>query len=178
MRFYHIDRTCSLNEEDTINLIKYIDINSTDGDKSNTLLLQNKVDEMFPDGVSKHGEQYYISSSLFNDTNCDIELIFELVRRYKYPDKLSRFESFFAVDKENIPIMLNQLRCNSNNVKIFEVECEEYSKHDMKLLNKGGNLVNTVFADLYWEGKTLGCPTYEYLLKPPVKIIREIKLKF
>lgn len=173
-KFYHIDRLNRLNVGDEIKLAKYNDISGPD--KNTTLILQGQVNFMFPDGVSSHGEQYYISGSLFNDTSYDIELIFELYRRIYYPDKISRFQAFFCVEKENILKMLNRLRANINEVTIYEIECEEYEKFDMNLLNKGSNLVNTVYAQLYWSGDNIGNPLYEVLAKPPIKIIRTVTL--
>ncbi len=172
--FYHIDRCKKLKVDDEINLIKYNDIKGNT-DKI-TLLLQNQVDFMFPEGVSSHGNYYYISNSLLNDTDCSIELVFELYRRTYHSNKISRFQSFFCVEKENILNMIRRLNANPNEVNIFEIECDEYEKHDMNLLHKNSNLVNTVFCDLYWKGLSMENSLYEILVKPPIKIGRAIKL--
>lgn len=172
MKLYHIDRCNALNVGDEINLTIYNDIRCIDS----PLDLQEIVNEMFPNGVSYHGNAYFLNKPNIMDTSQDIELTFELVRRYKYPDKLSRFESFFAIDKTNIIPMINRLKCNINNIRIYEVEADIYSKHDMNLLIKSSNIVNTALAELYWKGETIFEPLYEYLLKPPVKILRQVNL--
>ena len=46
----------------------------------------------------------------------------------------------------------------------------------MTLLRKGSNLVSIALAELYWSGDSINNPLYEYLLKPPIKIIREVSL--
>ena len=173
-KFYHIDRTNRLEVGQTIELIKFNDIEWDN--KSKPDFLQKIVNNMFPNGVSCHRNQYFLSGSLFNDTSSEIELIFELVRREKYSDKLSRFESFFGVDKDTLIPMTYRLNSNLNICKVYEVEAEEYSKHDMTLLRKGSNLVSIALAELYWSGDSINNPLYEYLLKPPIKIIREVSL--
>lgn len=176
MKLFHISRDARLEAGKTIELTKYFDI--TCSDDAMTSVLQGKVNEMFPNGVSSHGNQYYLVGALFNDTSADIEMLFEVIRRYKYPNCLSRFEAFYAVDKESFINMCMRLNCDPNTVKIFEVECDVYEKHDMTLLRRGSNLASTVFADLYWEGKSINIPLYEYLLKPPVKIIKEVDVSY
>lgn len=174
--FYHIDRTNQLKENTIINLNMFKDVKSEDNNDYTSSILQNTLDEMFPLGVSNHGEQYFVSGSLFNDTNADIELIFELIRKCSFPTQNSRFQSFFAIDELTVIPMLQRLQANPEFVSIWEVDCDNYSKHDMNLLSKSSNLVNVSLANLYWNGETLGNPLYEYLLKPPVKIIRRVSL--
>lgn len=172
--FYHIDRLNRLNEGDEIKLIKYKDLKGEN--QMITTLLQNQVDKMFEDGVTSHGDQYFISSSIFNDTSIDIELIFELYRRIYFPENISRFQSFYCVEKESLIAMLQRLRVNMENVIIFEIESDTFEKHDMNLLLKGSNLVNTIYADLYWKGESIQNPLYEILVKPPLKIGKRVSI--
>lgn len=176
-KFYHIDRTNFLgtlldNGKEYINLTIYNDITCTNAN----LPLQEIVSEMFPEGVSYHGNAYFLNKPYLPVTSAEIELTFELVRRYKYSNKLSRFQSFFATDKNMLVQMLHRLQSELATVNIYEVEAEIYSKHDMNLLIKSDNLVSVALANLYWEGKSIGEPLYEYLLKPPVKILRKVPL--
>ncbi|NME64457.1 DUF2441 domain-containing protein [Clostridium cadaveris] len=173
--FYHIDRLNKLQEGNEINLIMYKDLKGET--QSTTTLLQNQVDNMFEDGVSSHGEQYFISGSMFNDTSVDIELIFELYRRIYFPEKISRFQAFYCVEKENLKSMLQRLRVNINNVSVFEIQSDVFEKHDMNLLLKNSNLVNTIYADLYWKGKSIQDPLYEILVKPPFKVGKKVNIK-
>ena len=48
----------------------------------------------------------------------------------------------------------------------------------MNLLTKGSNLVNTIRADMYWKGDIEDHSICEYLLKPPVRIIKDVTYKF
>lgn len=176
-KFYHIDRTNFLNTLldngiKDINLKIYNDITCINAN----LPLQEIVSEMFPEGVSSHGNAYFLNKPYLLVTSADIELTFELVRRYKYPNKISRFQSFFAIDKDMLVPMLHRLQSELATINIYEVESEIYSKHDMNLLIKGDNLVSVALANLYWEGKSIGEPLYEYLLKPPVRILRKVPI--
>ena len=62
------------------------------------------------------------------------------------------------------------------NVSIFEIESDTFEKHDMNLLLKGSNLVNTIYADLYWKGESIQNPLYEILVKPPLKIGKRVSI--
>lgn len=119
--------------------------------------------------MKKEQLDHYLISS-------DIELIFELVRRVNYSECISRFESFFATDFDGMLSMYETISSNGSNVKIYEVECENYERHDMSLLKRGSNLQIDGSADLYWSGKSSEKPLYEYLLKPPVRIIRQVNI--
>jgi hypothetical protein len=89
--FYTVDRRQTLHQGFQIELVKYNDINPPE--------LQVHVDEMFPEGVSSHGEFYFLRNSSHHGlANPSIELVFEYVRRAKYPDRPSRFQSIFAFE--------------------------------------------------------------------------------
>lgn len=175
MKLYHIDRSGTLKTGNTIDLMKFNDI--IWDVKERETILQDIVDDMYPEGVTRHGERYFLMKPVVNDTSFDVEMLFELVRLDKYKVKQSRFQSFFAVDKDYFGAMFDKLQPDLNTAKIFEVEADEVSKHDMNLLSKSSNLASVAFARLYWEGKSLDNPLYEYLLKPPVKIIKEVTIE-
>lgn len=182
--FYHIDRWNNLKSGQEINLTKFNDI-VVPGNTEMTIKFNQKVEEYFANGVSRHGERYFIASIKEEDIkkdkdiiiNYDIELIFELERRVKYPQAISRFEAFFAVEKNEVKRMVRSLCKGPQAVKIFQVECEEYLKVDMSLLNKSSSLATIVNADMYWMGESSSNPLYEILLKPPVKILKEVSFK-
>lgn len=174
-RFYHIDRLNSLRAGQEIKLMKFKDISCDN--PSLDIALQWQFDMFMREGVSKHGDHYFATNPIFDDTSYDIELIFEYERRLNFPELPSRFQSLFAVDRENIFPMLYRLRALHKSVRIYEVECSNYFKADMNLLYKGSNLVNTFCANRYWSGENLSDPLYEYLLKLPVKVIRRVPMK-
>lgn len=178
--FYHIDRGNNLKSGQEISLTKFTDI-VVPGNTEMTIKLNQKLEEYFPNGVSRHGERYFVASikqeNIKDFINYDIELIFELERRVRYPQMISRFEAFFAVEKSEIKKMIRSLCKGPKVVKVFEVECEEYIKLDMSLLNKQSSLMTIVNADMYWMGESSNNPLYEILLRPPIKVLREINFK-
>lgn len=125
--------------------------------------------QFFNKGISLRGR------TLEGNSNY-IELIFELVRRNKFVDKVSRFEAFFGIESlEEVNKFKQELHIY-NQAKIFEVECNDYSKVDMNLISQYCGLEIVVDAYDYWEGKCSCEPLWEILMKPPVKIKRQIAL--
>ena len=166
-RFFHVDRTLRLKEGQEINLIKYDDIRPEE--------LQEHVNFLYPEGVSSHGNHYILTGNTFaNDSEPIIELLFEYVRRSDFPQRTSRFQSFFAFDNLELAqdFILNYWNSAYN---IWEVQADRYFKADMNLLSlKDSLLVLDYRAHLYWKGETIGNPFWEYLLVPPVKVIRKV----
>ncbi len=161
--FYHIDRLGTLKEGQVINLINYNDC-LFDGE----LGLDIKyLSQFFNNGISLRGR------TLEGNSNY-IELIFELVRRNKFINKISRFEAFFGIENlEEVNRFKKELDIY-NQAKIFEVECNEYSKVDMNLISQYCGLEIVIDAYDYWEGKCSRDPLWEILMKPPVRIKRQI----
>jgi len=79
-------------------------------------------------------------------------------------------ETFFC-----IPILPKTiLDCNPGQYQVFEVSGDRIEKHDMLLL-KGSSFVNcSYYANQYWSGGHTESPLYEYLIEPPVNIIRRV----
>lgn len=170
-KFYHIDRLGKLKEDQNISLIKYNDINPRE--------LQLHTDEMFPDGVSQHGEHYFLKNgSQAKLASPNIEILFEYVRRAHYQNKPSRFQSVFAFESIEQALTFKQ-KFGTPDSLIWEVESKESFKADMNLLTIGNNsiLVYSYFAHLYWQGQTRENPFWEHLLVPPVRIIKKIDEK-
>lgn len=171
MTFYTLDRKRTLTQRQTVNLVRYTDINLK--------VLQKHLDMLFPDGVSSHGERYFVSSVPavnFENRNIDglLEIVFEYVRRANFPNKPSRFQSLFAFDSFEQAELFRQ-RPNNDGV-IWEVECDNYFKVDMNLLTANDSiLVLSCRANLYWSGKTINeNPFWEYLLSPPISVIKSV----
>jgi hypothetical protein len=105
-----------------------------------------------------------------------IELLIEYVRRSFYPEKPSRFQSVFAFDNyEQAKDFKYRFSDDKSKGSIWEVEANNILKADMNLLSLGNSLLEADYlAHLYWKGETIGNPYWEYLLVPPVKVIRKV----
>lgn len=171
--YHHIDRLGTLRPDSTISLTRYNDINPED--------LQQHVDLLFPEGVSNHGEHYFLKA----DTRARavdpvIELLFEYVRRSFYTDKPSRFQSFFAFGSREDARIFMERYCNSR-CTIWRVECDESRafKADMNILTLIDSLLVTSYrAHCYWQGLPDpggDSPLWEFLLSPPVKVLERLQ---
>jgi len=170
--FFHVDRLMKLHEGEIITLTKYDDIKPEE--------LQMHVNFLFPDGISCHGKKYIWSENKYLN-NCTmvnsselIEYLFEYVRKSYYPQRPSRFKSIFAFD--NFEEAKNFRNGYNNSIgNIWEVEANNFFKADMNLLRLGNSLLEADYnANLYWKGETIENPVWEYLLVPPVKVIRKV----
>jgi hypothetical protein len=167
--YYTVDRLGRLQENQVIELIRYNDINPPE--------LQSHVNDMFPAGVSHHGERYFLrNESQARLASPNIELLFEYVRRAQYPNRPSRFQSFFAFETIEQAVTFRERYGIANSI-VWEVESEENFRADMNLLTIRDNsiLVYSYFAHLYWRGETRESPFWEYLLVPPIKALRRIE---
>lgn len=164
--FYLVDRRNSLSEGLIMDLVKYNDITPS--------ILQNHLNEMFPNGVTNHGNQYFAGSNSDPKlTEPQLEVLAEYIRRAHFSDLPSRFQSIFAVDRIELAKEFANIYGQG---KIWEVEAKEYFKADMALLlQQPSTLGNSYQLNEYWKGSSSDTPFWEYLLKPPVKVIREIK---
>lgn len=178
-KFYHLDRGNLLMEGQTIELVKYNDILSNDNSQL-TEKLQNHYNNLFPNGVTMHGDGYFAKSNNFTLISPSLELVFEYVRKANFLDKPSRAQSFFAVEPiHDIFRFADILNVDVHNLSVWEVECETYHRANMRLLSVGSsNLVTSYYANEYWSGGTASDtePFWEYLLVPPVKIVRRITI--
>lgn len=166
-KFYTVDRRLSLKEGQIITLKKYNDISPN--------ILQTHADNIFPDGVSIHGEFYWLKSRPIK-VNEILELVFEYVRQSQFMERPSRFQSLFANKTIEQSKSFKMSFCNSIG-DIWELECENYFRADMKLLTIPNSLLLlSYFAHQYWQGYSKDSePNWECLLSPPIKVIRRIK---
>jgi hypothetical protein len=170
--FYHIDRINSLKENIQLSLTRYNDVRPIE--------IQEHVNEMFPEGVSTHGERYFLKNeSTPNIASPNIEIFFEYVRKAFYPERPSRFQSYFGF--ETISDASNFSHCFPSDSGItpwlWEVEAELFFKADMNLLNQQKSvLIFSYLANKYWKGETINAsPIWEVLLIPPIIIKRRIE---
>jgi len=132
------------------------------------------VRNQYPCGISEHGNTYIFNPLAGNmiENSVLIDNVFELVRQLHFPESISRFQSLFAVSKEDIPRLAQVL--GINNEPLFEVECEHSEPHDMMFLIGSNYAYCSYYAHKYWSGEESSNPLIEYLLKPPVNAIRKI----
>lgn len=145
----------------------------------------NRLETMFPDGISNHGKQYLIDSWLILEQNGVrinyapveplMEVVLELVRRSEFPNLPSRMSSMFcweSLDCANNFISNNNL----TNVNVYEVEAEDYFVGDMSIIFLGGQLIHSLeLARKYWAGEKGPNPILEAIVPLPVKIGKQIK---
>lgn len=167
-KFFTVDRWGTLSEGMELCTQRHTDINLPE--------LQEHVDFLFSDGVSRHGDAYFLSNeSKASVTSPAIELLFEYVRRSYFPNKPSRFTSFFGVSSLPAAVEFNA-RFGARKGAIWEVEASDYFRGDMNLLTSNATtLVHSYFAHLYWKGEDGPIqPFWEVLLVPPVRVLRQI----
>ena len=135
-----------------------------------------ELNRMFPQGVSYFGA----TIMLHMEHGCldgVIEQILETIRR-QFRDKCgvdypSRMSSLFACgDLQSAHDFRD--RFQRPHGRIWEVECSDVFRGDMNFVGHEMSK-NHDLAVHYWQGQQRSDePFWEYLLRPPVKVIREI----
>lgn len=166
--FYIVDRQHSLREGLTIELTRYSDISPRE--------LQLHVDDMFPDGLSSHGERYFLrSDALALVASPNIEILFEYVRRAAYPSRPSRFQSVFAF-RTLADARIFRASYSTKTEPIWELHAQSYFIADMRLLTAGNSILwYSYLAHKYWKGEPSEDPLWEVLLVPPVTVLRSVE---
>jgi hypothetical protein len=166
-RYFTLDRAKTLKAGQRIDLVRYGDVTPPE--------LQTHVNSLFPQGVTSHGERYLLRAETpANGVNSVIELLFEYVRRSQFPKCPSRFQSIFACKTiEEAEAFKNQH--GTPDSLIWEVEASKGFRVDMKFLTLQGSLLILSYnAARYWEGLPSDAnPFWEFLLTPPVKVVRQ-----
>jgi hypothetical protein len=136
----------------------------------------SELNSLFPQGVSFFGASVMLHMDP-NSPDATIEQILETIRR-KFIEKCevdypSRMSSVFACDDLD---SARQFRIDfqRQHGRIWEVECDDFFKGDMNFVCHD-MLNNHDLAVHYWQGLQKGeRPFWEYLLRPPVTVVREI----
>ena len=174
MKLYHIDRVRTLNCG-----ILNLDKNKALGmDVVISEMFTNNLNSYYKNDLSSHGMHYHeneVSNSSFI-----IDIIFEYERMLNFPNKLSRYESFFAFDKDDVIKFLSENKLE--DYKIYEVESKYYEKHNMRLLKGNAQFIISELAKDYWNNDNrynidVDNPLDEYLLQFPINVIKEVKLE-
>lgn len=166
MKLYHIDRYGHVVPYQTIELVKnfYTEVTET---------------EYFKDGLSSHGIHYFLYDSDNKDHH--LETVFEYERMIKYPDKLSRLQALYAFDINGVISFVKDKELTDNYFKIYEIDTDDYERHNMNLVRGWSAATMVNWAKLYWEDKEDPRkdkkPVYEYLIKLPFKVGKEVSYK-
>lgn len=169
MKLYHIDRSGYLKEGQTIELIK------------NFATPKMQKEDYFLDGLSSHGLHYFTHDAINKDYL--IDAVFEYERMLHYPEKLSRFQAFYCFDRDGLEKFVKTKYLEDNFYKIYEIDVpkKNYERHNMELV-RGWSFQSIVkYARLYWKDKDDiykedAKTTYEYLVKLPITIGKEVEL--
>lgn len=167
---YHIDRSGTLFPGQTITL-----------QSSATPLAA----EFLGGVVSKHGERYLQDCDAHNLSSFMIEYEYELIRASLFSHRISRFQSFFAVEKAED--LVSWIGLFASPHRIFEVEFshKNYQLLDGSYLTGGVDLSQNLYyssqtsfesALHYWNGDFSSKPQPELLILPPVTVVREVHL--
>lgn len=159
---YHVDRRRSLVENKTIQLFN-VHINDPS--------VQKAVDLFFQEGLSAHGKLYAFQ----NCPNSSIEQIYELIRQKDFPDKISRFQSFYAFQN-----LSDAIHFSKGSFPIYTVSFSHKNYHigDMNMLKGETFLTAYSYARRYWSGELQENSIPEILIKPPLKIEHRISSIF
>lgn len=167
--FYTLDRLGALALGSTLTLTTFNDIQPP--------FLQEHVDTMFPNGVSRHGDSYFLSQpQQSNPVNEVVELLAEYIRRAHYPLRPSRFQSWFGTESvQGARDFRTEFAGGSG--AIWRVRSQESFRADMRLLTlQNSNLVRSWRVHQYWEGQTNSVsPFWEMLLVPPIEVLELVE---
>jgi hypothetical protein len=171
-RYFHLDRNARLAEGAVIRRVSYTDVEPAS--------LQVHVDEMFPNGVTAHGERHFVASQALPIQERGIELLFEYVRRAHFPERPSRFESVFAFDTlSNAQRFRDEF--GTPDAVIWEIQAERMFRADMNYLRfvDHSTLRDSYYAHRYWSGESSTPdfgqpPSWEILLETPAETIKRV----
>lgn len=169
MTLIHLDRSGKLSEGDTLKLFDDYGVD--------TFI---NIAKIYPLGISEHGHKYGFGTeprdALLLCNSKAFEWLFESLRLSCYPDALSRLQSVFALGESDVSRFIKEFGPITDEAACFEVESLRVEKRDMSLLT--GDIASAFLnAHKYWKGLCSEKPFYEYLLLPPVKVMRKLSLE-
>lgn len=103
-------------------------------------------------------------------------MILENVRKAYYPSLPSRYQSIFAsASIEEAKMFRQKFGCPED--RIYEVTATECTRVDMNYIYLGTqNIAGSFFAHQYWSGKATKYPFFEYVVKLPAAISKEVSI--
>lgn len=181
-QFFHVSRQGELPPE-LIMIRDYLDealpATSTPEDHD----LHSAFKNYFPDGISSHGRGYlgeplaykYDNGRPFIPTIYTIEIIFELVRKLKYPALPSRYTSLYVWETLDEAKVFKSKYGSTGN-PIYVVRGANPFRVDMNLLSLGRNYLEALAnAEKYWFGGQSKNPSWEVILSYPVSLIERVE---
>lgn len=133
---------------------------------------------VFDGGVAPHG-RHYCEMDLYADDvdalwDATTELLFELVRRERFPWRPSRFRSVFAFASREDAVRF-VARYGEEPATVFEVSGVPAFSADMRMVDAPTVPGGVRRAHYYWEGLTdRDDPLWEVLVEPPVTVERTV----
>lgn len=180
MKAYHIDRLKLLRPNQIIQIDKFY--------KAPLDELQTLISDYYPDGLSKHANQYYLHpTNEYNVGNSVYELLFEYERKLNFPELISRYQAFFALQTlDDVKDWLSFFDSkNQYKFPVWEIDTldSKVQEYDSSLLGGGPldglknfyPLTAIHHANEYWSGSTSETPRKELLIYPKVKVLKKIK---
>ncbi len=165
MILYHVDRL------NTLQVGQYVQMSNL---PMPTQALAKTLEELYPDGISRHGFSYLVDPDKYMYINTNIEQMFELYRQLYFPDKPSRFQSFFCfVTPDQAIEFYNLNSCKHSEAKILKIDTGDSKIHigDMNLLKGNTILQSHDNAMRYWSGDLTPTSIQEALVALPVKVV-------
>jgi len=166
LELYTVDRMSSLTTGTHCSLVEHEGISPPE--------IADLINELCPGGVSHHGNLYLAKQHKQADVirSADIEILFEWVRRSKYPSKPSRFQCIFAIGDLDAAAAFKR-EYQGEEAPVYKVVSEHGFRADMRLLDPSVSpAVKSWFANLYWQGlpHPVVPPFWEWLVPCPVVI--------
>jgi len=112
------------------------------------------------------------------------EIVFELIRRDRHPERLSRFQSVFGVRTEKeLQKWIELPSVNLDSGEVYKVASDNHIAVDASLLNPSHRFEQPIVwaqdlknrAEQYWSQTNSKNPVSEILLRPPVEVEEHVK---
>lgn len=176
MVFYHVDRLKELQ-------MGLVELRSDYREFDD--ICRSFATNLFPEGMSRFG---FIYSAPVSQDNASFypaitESVFEHFRRLYFPERPSRFQSFFLAEDLASALAWKESLSDSQESIIWEVEETNYFKADALWRDAVNNwmtekqivsmpmLYNQ--AMFYWSGTASHTPRWELIAKLPVRVLRQ-----
>lgn len=176
MIYYSADRRGLYSPDREISLTQWNDVSPS--------ILQDFLNNNYPEGLSTHGEMYLLkNTALATNTSVLLEMLLENVRLAKFPEKPSRLQSMFACRTiEEVRSFQNGVGANAGG-HIYEVVSDApVHVGDMGLYTLNcTSIILMSRLDMYWRGETLPAdlapehqPFWEVIVPLPAMIGRQV----
>lgn len=195
--FIHVDRFGELDAGDVLEVDWTMQL-ANETASAVTVQQEPVLRDLYPEGLSRHGVRYagtmvgtdqnvttpgpsepLVAFRDMADTETDrvfstptttlFEWFFELERLAEFSDCHSRFQSFFAWESRE---QISDLPQNQGQEpQVVTVQCEDYTRRDMSLVEFESFSQGVANARRYWQGESSDDPVWEIVMEPPVNVI-------